>query len=49
MCGRHVFGLILGFEGSAAPAWLRDLGLKGVIFILVIVVIRALMNDGAKG
>jgi hypothetical protein len=49
MCERHVFGLILRFEGFAAPAWLRGLGLKGVIFVLVIVVIRALMDDGAGG
>jgi hypothetical protein len=49
MCGRHVFGLVLGFEGSAAPAWLRGLGLRGIIFVLVIVVIRALMDDGAGG
>jgi hypothetical protein len=49
ICGRHVLGLILGFEGSAAPAWLRGLGLRGVIFVLVIVVIRALMDDGAGG
>jgi hypothetical protein len=49
MCGRHVLGLVLGFEGSAAPAWLRGLGLRGVIFVLVIVVIRALMDDGARG
>jgi hypothetical protein len=39
MCERHVLGLVLGFEGSAAPAWRRDLGLRGVIFVLVIVVI----------
>jgi hypothetical protein len=39
MCGRHVLGLVLGFVGSAAPAWLRGLGLRGVIFVLVIVVV----------
>jgi hypothetical protein len=49
MCGRHVFGLVFGFEGSAAPAWLRGFGLRRVIFVLVIVVIRAFMNDGAGG
>jgi hypothetical protein len=49
MCERHVFELVLEFEGSAAPAWLRGLGFRGVIFVLVIVVIRALMNDGAGG
>jgi hypothetical protein len=49
ICGRHVLGLILGFEGFAAPAWLRDLGLRSVIFVLVIVVIRALINDDAGG
>jgi hypothetical protein len=49
MCGRHVLGLVLGSEGSAAPAWLRGLGFRGIIFVLVIVVIRALMNDGAGG
>jgi hypothetical protein len=49
MCERHVFGLVLGFERFAAPAWLRGLELRGVIFILVIVVIRAFMNDGARG
>jgi hypothetical protein len=49
ICGRHVLGLILGFEGFAAPAWLRDLGLRNVIFVLIIVVIRAFMNDGTEG
>jgi hypothetical protein len=49
MCERHVFGLVFGSEEFAAPAWLRGLGLRGVIFVLVIVVIRALMNDDAGG
>jgi hypothetical protein len=49
ICERHVFGLVLGFEGFAAPAWLRGFGLRGIIFVLVIFVIRALMNDGARG
>jgi hypothetical protein len=47
MCEKHVLGLVLGSKESAAPAWLRDLGLKGVIFVLVIVVTRAFMNDDA--
>jgi hypothetical protein len=49
MCGRHVFGLVFEFEGFAAPAWLRGFGLRDVIFVLIIVVIRAFMNDGAGG
>jgi hypothetical protein len=48
MCGRHVLGLVLESEGFAAPAWLRGFGLRGVIFVLVIIIIRALMNDGAE-
>jgi hypothetical protein len=49
MCGKHVLGLVFGSEKFAAPAWLRGLGLRNVIFILIIVVIRALVDDGAKG